>query len=349
MIRFLLFRIPVGLPALCRCIIHAVGSNMNNGMVADLRIVRLFALAAVFCLCSVAQEGPSCPDDYVDGTSKPSETPIAFDYYRRSIILPACLGREGIKSATEVVIDTGTNRTIVDLGLARLLGLAPVGKGHIVDSTGARQESLTVKLELVRIGRHEVRNLEASVQDLKLLSRDTRRSIGAILGTDFLSGSLFRIDFMERRIVVSKKRVRDKRLVEIARIPLKTVRGLPIAECTLRNGRQFPLIVDTGHIFNVLLDEQESNEIPLVGPITSRTLGSQLGSVEEVRVGQLAWFKCGTLQTEAIQVEVRPTSAKHSPRMEFSKGLLGNGLLERYICEFDLTGRLLRLLRRRCD
>jgi predicted aspartyl protease len=109
----------------------------------------------------------------------------------------ACVSING-RAPVEFVIDTGTNTTLIDPGLAVRLQLKPAGRKTLTTLSGP----LTTRrylLDTISIGGETRSGPEALEQPLTQLQRFDP-DIQGIIGFDFLSAFSFRIDYERARL-----------------------------------------------------------------------------------------------------------------------------------------------------
>ena len=142
-------------------------------------------LLLVACLCSLAQ---------VKSNDQAVEVP--FDFYRNEIILQVKVNGKG---PYNMMLDTGTDPSAVDLTTARELGLKldPLGMQGRGTGTGVNL-SYETRLPLVEVGGLIVKNVEAAALDLTKISERLGRPLHGVLGHSLLNGRIMQIDYQNR-------------------------------------------------------------------------------------------------------------------------------------------------------
>jgi hypothetical protein len=135
------------------------------------------------------------------------------------------------------IIDTGTSPSIVNIGVARHLGL-PLSQAKL-SAIGRQSETFAATVPEIRLGPLQAMSVSVLVTDLSPVERDLNLPIAGILGMDVLGKSSFRLDYGNRLIEFGD--------VAPAGIPisLSTRADLPIAEIKV-GGKLLHLLVDTG-------------------------------------------------------------------------------------------------------
>ena len=142
-------------------------------------------LLAVACLCSFAQV-----------KSKEQVVEVPFDFYRNEIFVQVKVNGEG---SFNMMLDTGTDPSAVDLTTARELGLKldSSGRQSAGGGTGVNL-SYETRLPLVEVGNLIVKNIEAAAVDLTKISERLGRPVHGVLGHSLLNGRIVQIDYPNR-------------------------------------------------------------------------------------------------------------------------------------------------------
>ena len=122
---------------------------------------------------------------------------VPFDLYDGYLMLVK--GDIGPLQDVGIIVDTGTDPTVVDTEVAHKLGL----QGGVASQLTARGEvvALTALLPSIKIGDLRANSLRVVIQDLSFLQRHSGISVAAIVGVDLLRASNFTIDYRHRKII----------------------------------------------------------------------------------------------------------------------------------------------------
>jgi predicted aspartyl protease len=135
------------------------------------------------------------------------------------------------------IIDTGANRSVLSLAVARRLGLSRSGEG-VVHSIDGAQPAMLVKVESLSVGGLHLSGGSTPVLDSPVLGGEQ-----GLLGVDGMAGRLLHIDFRKHCVEIYDSAARIK------------VRGWPSAPARMRFGS---LLMVPGEIMgvhvNVLID-----------------------------------------------------------------------------------------------
>jgi hypothetical protein len=205
-------------------------------------------------------------------------------------------GQIGNLQHKKLLLDTGTNPSLIDKGVSAELGL----KGTVGDMAlfNKKVSAEYVTLGSMQIGPIAAKNLEVMVADLSGITADLGTRIDAVVGMDVLGASSFTIDYRKKRILFGALAQRHTTpLISAARLVTVAVKA---------SGKTLHLIVDSGTpeltLFQDRLQNLDSTWTPnmrrgrnLSGPFFSQTvilpqteigtdaLGPQAASVVPVR------------------------------------------------------------------
>ena len=157
------------------------GRALSSMKTRTVHCLSLYLLIALGCICSFAQV-----------QAKEQIVEVPFDFYHNEIFLQV---RVNGKGPFNMMLDTGTDPSAVDLATAREIGLKLDSKGR-QGSGGGTDVNLAylTKLPLVDIGSLSVKNITAAAIDLSKVSTRLGRSVHGVLGHSLLSGRIVQID-----------------------------------------------------------------------------------------------------------------------------------------------------------
>ncbi len=264
----------------------------------------------------------------------------SFDYIARSIIVPGYFEqRSGTRHSANFILDTGGGRTIIDQSLVKQLSLKQVGETELV-APGGTTKSRLVEINLC-VGGTNSGTIVAATQDLRPYTRAHKTRIDAILGTDFLKRFTVYIDYAKRRVAFTNKSASNNALIAI--VPFQLVLGMPLVKMTLPGAVETFVIIDTGHIMEIMLyDDISDDHLQLQEPFSTRRLGGAADAYV-VRIGRIPWIEIGTYRINSVNVGVHPLVTRNLFNTTYKPGLLGNGLLEKYAVEMDYLSSAMRL------
>jgi hypothetical protein len=99
----------------------------------------------------------------------------------------------------DFIVDTGASHLVVGADLAAQLGLD--GDGELPGmGAGGQIAPAKTKLSEVRVGNAVLRDAEAGIMDLSLVSATAEMTVSGILGYPFLAGRVVTIDYPGREL-----------------------------------------------------------------------------------------------------------------------------------------------------
>lgn len=145
-------------------------------------------------------------------------------------------GRIGPLDDQNLLLDTGSNPSMIDRKVVGKLGLEGSPRRLSIFNSSIASESVT--LPELQFGPIQRRNLPVMVADFSAISRQLGTRIDAVVGLDVLGGANFSVDYARRRITFAA--LREPHTATFAAGPQFMI-------VNLRNGsRLFHLLVDTG-------------------------------------------------------------------------------------------------------
>jgi predicted aspartyl protease len=168
--------------------------------------------------------------------SKSNDQPIEipFDFHKNEIILQVTVNGKG---PFNMMLDTGTDPSAIDLATARDLGLKlrPIGKE--ISGGGANSNlGYYTELPLVEAGAFAAKNVDAVALDLSKMSERLGKPLHGVLGHSLLNGHIVQINYPNRvvrflarlnteRVNTSKRTVMSFRYVDNVLIDDVSVNG----------------------------------------------------------------------------------------------------------------------------
>lgn len=309
-------------------------SHSNNVSVILVRSFTIFVLMAGAISVSSRTFGQS--KNWFTTCKVADNTYSNFDYVGRTIILPGYL--QSAPYPAKFILDTGSQRTIIDQALVKQLSLRQVDETDLV-APGGTTKSMLVEINLC-LGGHKAGPIIAATQDLRPYTRMYRTNIDAVLGTDFLKEFVVHIDYPLRRVAFLRRSESNK--AQVTAIPFQLVAGMPLIDTTLPGDVHAFVIIDTGHFMEIMFYDDISRDLQLHPPFSTRRIGGA-ADTHIVRLGQIPWIEIGSYRLNRVNVGIHPLVEKNPFNSVYKPGLLGNAVLEKYVIELDYPGLTLRL------
>jgi predicted aspartyl protease len=237
--------------------------------------------AFLFLMTSCGVRARSKTNDLPPLKGQPERTDVAIRVYRGYLVIVE--GSIGGLGHQNLLVDTGTDHSIVNARVAHSLGL-PAMAGKLTVSNATVKTEATVLPEL-RVGPVHASSLPVLVQDLGALEHDLGIPVAAVIGLDVLGQSSFRLDYLAKRVVFGPVDARG-----IA-VPFEDASELVTINLSVGNER-LHLLVDTGAAGLVLFESRVGKRLAFEDLTAQRRDSSLTGEFqteivhpEELRLG----------------------------------------------------------------
>ena len=300
-------------------------------------ISTLALLLAITCLCSRA-DGRTLKEQVVE---------MPFDFYRNEIILQVKVNGKG---PFNMMLDTGTDPSGVDLTTARELGLKLHALGKPATG-GGTDTNLTYQTEfpLVEIGDLAVKNVEALAIDLSKLSARLGRPLHGVLGHSLLNGRIVQIDYPKRllRFYTHSPFAKTAKHPNTANRTVLSFRydDNVLVDEVLVNGKKVVANLDTGSDGNFKLTPAAVSDLGLQGEYDRGRSTTTVGfnGVSQNREGQISNVTIGgiTVDSPAVVFFGKGTGRDKKP---WSINI-GNLFLKDFVVTIDYRSKQITLER----
>ena len=192
-------------------------------------------------------------------------------------------GSLGESESRHLLIDTGTNPSVVDRETAKELGLQEIaGQSMNVYVMNATVHTYLAVLPNVAFGPVRRQGIVVNVADLSWLRRRAGIRVDAVIGLDVLDQLKFQIDYYSRKIKFGDVAMSG------TNVPITEIDRLLVVPAQV-NGKKVNLIVDTGGSSIVLFPDavQKGSRETTPGPATKISNLAGEGVVKEMEVRHL--------------------------------------------------------------
>lgn len=270
------------------------------------------------------------------------EVPFTFD--RTSVIIQVKLSGKG---SYNMVLDTGSDVSTIDLATAKELGLNLKPTGQKATGGGSEKpEIFLTQIPQVEIGSLSSRNIYAVAVDLSKSSQALGKPLHGVLGYGVLKNRIVQFDYPKRMIRFYSSSPYTKpdpgsnsehRVV----LPFRLGDSSPIIDEVYVNGKKIKAVIDTGGggtylalmpeaISSLGLEQEMSQaEADSHGVGVNGTITSRKGKIKSLRVG--------TMNIDSPTVIFYPKGAGKDNR-KFG-GAIGNAFLQDFIVTFDYPNK----------
>lgn len=227
--------------------------------------------------------------------------------------------------ALHFLVDSGAGISVIDLGVARRLGFR-LGNRSVVQGVGYRASA------------HTIGDFDGSVSGLKLpakllafdlsaVSHACGRQVDGLIGMDFFRKRIVQIDFGNRKVRVLSRGELPKQIGDC--LPLAVRRDSLCVAVKVADQRPEWVRVDTGC---------RSALEWVANPVNARRLGVAVAVNSKIQRATLLDVQLGSQRLKGVRVGL------HRRRIfPGESGLLGNGLLSKFLVTFDVEKRVLFL------
>ena len=245
---------------------------------------------------------------------------IPFQFRGGMIWLKVAVG--GSRQPLNFLLDSGAGASVLDLATARGLGLK-LGKRQNVQGVHGRSIAYRVEDFAASVAGIAIPSSLLAL-DLSGPSRSSHQRIDGLLGADFFRDRIVQIDFAAQTIRLLKREELREAGCEI--LPLTARNDVPCARVSVDGSAPQWMRLDTGcnTALEWVVTGAKAKKLGLI------TLGLHAGSVREIH----ADVQLGAKRIAAVKTGI------HTEQMFAAEaGLIGNGLLSRFLVTIDSAKR----------
>jgi predicted aspartyl protease len=253
-------------------------------------------------------------------------TRIHFRLYQNYLVVAQ--GSLGKLKKRNLLIDTGSNPTILDQKIAQQLDVKPLtGSVNTLGVISGSLSSQFVLLPSLQLGPVHSKDLRVAVADLSLLTSKVGTRIDAVVGFDVLGQSSFRIDYDRKEIVFGDVDF------DAAAVPFGGGAAFVTVPMTI-DEKPIRMMVDTGTA-SLILFANRIGEWRRQLPQAGVTLATDLGGNAPLPVVRLTRIRIG-------RQELGPRNASIASRQDCCDfdGVMGISALRMKQIGFDFERRL---------
>ena len=276
-----------------------------------------------------------------------SEAEVPFDFVHNQLVLRATINGRG---PYNVVLDTGTHTSAIDLKLAQRLAL-PLGvQAAVTGGAGAgRPRGYRTLCSEIKVGEVTSRNVDAVALDLSKVGKKLGRRLDGVLGYSFLSAWIVRIDYLHRRVRLystsptSTPPEDGRRVVVPMRFRPQSM--LPVIGDCYVNGMRIALSLDTGSSLGLVLFPRTIDRLGLRVLARSGVPLQATGYLGEAYLtkGWVRSLAVKGLDLGAIEAAYVERGYADNENPDERGGSLGNGVLQDFVVTLDYRDRVVVL------
>ncbi len=270
--------------------------------------------------------------------TKSEQTSLAFKLQNNHIYLPARINN--LPQKYNFIFDTGAQASAISSELAGELDLDLNGKVLGIGATGVDNFAFT-EIKQFSIGNLDVFKQSVAVIDFGDIKKNLGVDLDGLIGYDFISRIISKIDYRKQQITFSKKLKLSKKYKTL-KLNLEPYSNLFVVKFSIRNQEGF-FIIDTGS--NSFFDISKN--------FAQKLEFDSLDRMEEVTISGIGAKKQKTKVVEDFEFDffdkkVRTNFLIHEPGEGVFKdstisGIIGSGFLKDYKIILDYRNKCLYL------
>jgi len=265
-----------------------------------------------------------------------------FTFAHNQIVLQVKVNGKG---PYNMLLDTGTNPSAVDLASAKEMGLKIAGKGFQGSGGGTdKNQAYPTELALIEVGNLVARNIPAAAIDLSKPSQRLGRQLHGVLGYSLLKNRIVQIDYAKLVVrfytgsPIIKSEMRQNKASRMA-LPFRLVDGLPVIEAYV-NEKKITALIDTGSSLTLSLKPNAISKLGLQEEATKAELDTSVGynGQAAVRKGKIERLRVGEISLEKASATFFMKGTGHDDSS--SEGSIGNLFLKDFVVTFDYGSKM---------
>jgi predicted aspartyl protease len=279
--------------------------------------------------------------------SKTAPVEVPFEFLHNQVIVEVRIGGKG---PFNMLLDTNTYPSVIDLATAKELGLTMESRSYPVTGGGAENNAVQLtKLSSVELGAVTAKDVAAGAMDLSKLSGMLGKPIHGVLGHSFLKDRIVQIDYPETKIRFYAESphpgIQDQpNTVDKIALAFRYDEGV-LVDSVFVNGQKMKATLDTGSSRSFSLTPEGVSDLGLEEQVQSGQVDKQVGynGEYEARTGTLKSVRMGRLSIDSAQATFWLPGTGHDKK-KFQVNI-GNGFFKDFIMTFDFRGKVVVLER----
>jgi predicted aspartyl protease len=272
--------------------------------------------------------------------SPPVEVP--FEFVHNQIIVSVKIGGKG---PYQMLVDTDTDPSVIDLSTAKELGLGLDSKSYSATGGGTSPQTIQLtRLPSVELGTILAKDVAAVAVDLKKVAAKLERPLHGVLGYSFLKDRIVQIDYAESKLRFFAESPyagiqNQPNTVNKIAMPFRYDDGV-IIDSVFINGQKLKAALDTGSSGTFALTPEAAAILGLDDQAQEGTAEKSVSynGEYEGRSGVLKSVRLGRLSIESAPASFWPAGTGHD-KAKFQVNI-GNGFFKDYLMTFDFRGKM---------
>ena len=268
---------------------------------------------------------------------------IPFEFVHNQIVVQVKVGGKG---PFNMLVDTNTDPSAIDVATARELGLAVGDKGSPATGGGTAVNTIyPTRLVNVELGSLMTRDVAAATIDLKKISERMGKPIQGILGFSFLKDRIVQIDYpnLKLRFFAESPYPRiqlSANTVNTIAFPFKREDGEVMIDSVYINNEKMRAALDTGSSSSFSLTPQAVALLKIEDQAQAGESGSSVGynGEYESKQGILKSVRLGRISVESVRADFwLPKTGYDNRKFQVN---IGNGFFQDFVMTFDFKNKI---------
>ena len=268
---------------------------------------------------------------------------IPFEFVHNQIVVQVKVGGKG---PFNMLVDTNTDPSAIDVATAHELGLAVGDKGFT--PTGGGTEVNTVhetRMPTVELGSFVTKDVVAATINLTKISERIGRPIQGILGFSFLKDRIIQIDYPNSKLrffaVSPYPKIQfSANTVNTIAFPFKREDGEVMIDSVYINNEKMRAALDTGSSGSFSLTPQAVALLKIEDQAQAGESSKSVGynGEYETRQGILKSVRLGRISVESVRADFfLPKSGYDNKKFQVN---IGNGFFQDFVMTFDFKNKV---------
>jgi predicted aspartyl protease len=268
---------------------------------------------------------------------------IPFEFVHNQIVVKVKVGGKG---PFNMLVDTNTDPSAIDVATARELGLAVGDKGY--PATGGGTEANTAyltRLPSVELGSLAVKDVTAATINLAKISERMGGPIHGILGFSFLKDRIIQIDYPNSKVRFFAESPYPKiqfsaNTVNTIAFPFKREDGEVMIDSVYINNEKMRAALDTGSSGTFSLTPEAVALLALEEQAQAGESSKSVGynGEYESKQGILKSVRLGRISVESVRADFwLPKTGHDNKKFQVN---IGNGFFQDFVMTFDFKNKI---------
>jgi predicted aspartyl protease len=268
---------------------------------------------------------------------------IPFEFVHNQIVVKVKVGGKG---PFNMLVDTNTDPSAIDVATARELGLALGDKGFPVTGGGTEvNTAYLTRLPSVELGSLVIKDVAAATVNLSKISERIGGPIQGILGFSFLKDRIIQIDYpnLKLRFFAESPYPRiqfSANTVNTIAFPFKREDGEVMIDSVYVNNEKMRAALDTGSSDSFSLTPEAVALLNLEDQAQAGEASTSVGynGEHESKQGILKSVRLGRISVESVRADFwLPKTGHDNKKFQVN---IGNGFFQDFVMTFDFKNKV---------